>query len=193
MFRIGIVRGVVAASIAVLVVACSGGGGDDGQGSCTSCTLPVRSSQVTDTSPSSDADDASVPPSPPVPMGKKPGDMPSPDAATSLPPGSGSVLCGAVSCSGGTPVCCINHDDIGTCVSKTAPCTDNIALECDQRSDCTAGALCCGTTSTRRAVCTTTTTCAGNDEYLICTTDADCAPGKTCKTAFFSKLVKICN
>ena len=64
--------------------------------------------------------------------------------------GVAAVPCGALVCSGATPVCCARVGDVpaATCIAASAPCTGssdvtaNITNACDDADDCKSAQLC---------------------------------------------------
>ena len=178
MIKTRICHVLLAASSAVLVVACSARAEHGGDEDCAMCALPVRE-HATKASATEPSDAGTPPPSAP----SAPADAKSPTPAPASGLVAGSVPCGAITCSGTTPVCCEGGLDDGKCVAKGASCLLGNAIACDQAADCDVGMVCCVDTSNGRASCTARASCNSDKEEEACASDSDCVSGETCKKA----------
>ena len=112
--------------------------------------------------------------------------------AGNLAPATGSVACGAQSCTGQS-VCCVPSV---ACVKSLAGC-NGAALKCDGAEDCLPDETCCVKATEswhiEQAYCTKQTSCVAEPFYVVCgSSAAHCPSGYKCATVSSPPTLRLC-
>jgi hypothetical protein len=122
-------------------------------------------------------------------------DAGTPDAA--MPPTSGTIECGGLSCDADNQVCCAGPAGTTSCVRRDLGCGTASTRACDGPEDCDGERICCAEAALvggYRSSCIKPSECVNAGGAPICRRAADCfTPYKSCGVADFSgSVVQTC-
>ena len=114
---------------------------------------------------------------------------------------SGSVMCGAGTCSLATEFCCrYVNGQAPACVPTNGTCLEGTDLLCDGPEDCDTGQVCCGRLVNsnfgrvyNRLSCSPPDDCTGTNDRVVCGSDpTQCPNGRICAASDVAPELRIC-
>jgi hypothetical protein len=113
---------------------------------------------------------------------------PPPDASPPPQP----IQCGTSSCDPNTQVCCVtfNGQNVNETCTAQGQCS-GAALACTNAASCPPNEVCCATLTQQQQSSQCQAQCQGGFQHpQLCSTDAECPQGMTCKNSPFG--LKVC-